>query len=285
MKEKIGFIGQGFIGQNMADDFVERGYQVVRYAKEEPYKNNLGELKKCQLVFIAVPTPTKPTGFDSSILEEVLGLLEAGTKVVIKSTILPGTTTRLQKVFPALVLMHSPEFLREKTAAHDARNPERNIIGIPDFDEVHETAAEFVLEVLPEAKYSKVIKVEEAELIKYVGNNFLTLKVVFMNLVYDLCVEAGADYEVVREAIGADSRIGISHTNVVDKSGHPDAKPGRGAGGHCFPKDLAAFREIYEKTCPDKKIAIELLRNIEKINCSLLKESDKDLDIITSIYG
>ncbi|MCA9365899.1 UDP-glucose/GDP-mannose dehydrogenase family protein, partial [Candidatus Kaiserbacteria bacterium] len=275
----------GFIGQNMADDFVERGYQVVRYAKEEPYKNNLGELKKCQLVFIAVPTPTKPTGFDSSILEEVLGLLEAGTKVVIKSTILPGTTTRLQKVFPALVLMHSPEFLREKTAAHDARNPERNIIGIPDFDEVHETAAEFVLEVLPEAKYSKVIKVEEAELIKYVGNNFLTLKVVFMNLVYDLCVEAGADYEVVREAIGADSRIGISHTNVVDKSGHPDAKPGRGAGGHCFPKDLAAFREIYEKTCPDKKIAIELLRNIEKINCSLLKESDKDLDIITSIYG
>ena len=66
-KIKIGFIGQGYVGKNYADDFERRGYKVVRYALEEPYRKNKEQIRDCDLVFIAVPTPTTPKGFDESI--------------------------------------------------------------------------------------------------------------------------------------------------------------------------------------------------------------------------
>ena len=59
-KEKIGFIGQGFIGKNYADDFERRGFEVIRYALEEPYRANKEKIRECDIVFIAVPTPTTP---------------------------------------------------------------------------------------------------------------------------------------------------------------------------------------------------------------------------------
>ncbi len=133
----IGFIGQGFIGRHMADDFAERGYRVVRYALEPAYSENKDNIAACDIVFIAVPTPTTPHGFDSSILEAVLPLVGVGKIAVIKSTMLPRTTARLQKLFPDIIVLHSPEFLREKSAREDTKSPLRNIVGMPATDVRH----------------------------------------------------------------------------------------------------------------------------------------------------
>lgn len=84
---KIGFIGQGFVGKNYADVFESKGFEVVRYSKEELYEFNEPEIKNCEIVFIAVPTPTTPKGFDDSVLRSVIPLCGKNKIVVIKSTI------------------------------------------------------------------------------------------------------------------------------------------------------------------------------------------------------
>ena len=106
---KIGFIGQGWIGKNYADNFEERGYDVIRYANEEPYCKNKNKIAKCDIVFIAVPTPTTPDGFSDAILQKVLPLVGKGKIAVIKSTVIPGTTSQLQQKFPDILIVHSPE--------------------------------------------------------------------------------------------------------------------------------------------------------------------------------
>jgi UDPglucose 6-dehydrogenase len=281
---KIGFIGQGFIGKHMADDFAERGYDVVRYALEEPYRHNREAIAACTIVFIAVPTPTTPRGFDATAIEQVLALVGEGKIAVIKSTVSPGATARLQQMFPTKIVLHSPEFLREKHAASDTRRPCRNIIGVPYHDTKCTEAATLVLSVLPPAPYNKICHASEAELVKYGGNCFLALKVVYMNLLFDMAASVGADYSVVAEAMGADERIGNSHMQVIDTSGHHGAHPGRGAGGHCFPKDLAALRIAYGQLLPSDGHGYAMLRAIEKKNVALLRGSQKDLDLLFDIY-
>ncbi|TSD00351.1 MAG: UDP-glucose/GDP-mannose dehydrogenase dimerization [Parcubacteria group bacterium Greene1014_15] len=114
--KKIGFIGQGWIGKNYANDFEQRGFSVVRYAKEPEYAGTRKDIATCDIVFIAVPTPTTEAGFDDSIVRAVLPLIGKGKTAVIKSTILPGTTESIQKQFPDVFVFHSPEFLTEATA-------------------------------------------------------------------------------------------------------------------------------------------------------------------------
>ena len=274
---KIGFIGQGWIGKNYADDFEQRGYEIVRYALEEPYRQNKEAIPDCDITFIAVPTPTTPEGFDFSIVTEAVSLVGEGNVAVIKSTLLPGTTESIQKKFPKTFVLHSPEFLVEKTAAYDAANPTRNIIGIPIDDDNYQEKAKSVLVVLPKAPYEKVMSAKEAELTKYAGNCYLYNKVVFMNLLYDLVTEVGGDWSVVREALIHDKRIGESHTEPVHESG-------RGAGGHCFVKDFEAFRRMYTEKVEDAE-GSHLLDALKDKNNKLLIDSNKDLDILRGVYG
>jgi UDPglucose 6-dehydrogenase len=281
---KVGFIGQGFIGKSMADDFEERGFEVVRYALEKEYVSNREAIAGCDVVFIAVPTPTTPKGFDCSILEAVLPLVGVGKVVIIKSTIVPGTTRRLQAMFPEIIVIHSPEFLREKHAVNDARKPPRTILGLPNKNKLYTDHAESILSILPESPYKLVCTAEEAELVKYGGNTFLAMKVVYMNLIYDLAQATGANYDVIAEAMSADSRIGDSHIKVIDSSLDKNAVPGRGAGGHCFPKDLAALREFYARSLSHDNEGISFLEAIEKKNKKLLTESKKDLELLINIY-
>jgi len=283
MSETIGFIGQGFIGKHMADDFENRGYRTVRYAMEEPYTANKDKIAACDITFIAVPTPTTPEGFDFSIIRSVLPLIGKGKTAVIKSTILPGTTEQLQAEFPDIVVMHSPEFLREKTAAEDTAHPERNIVGIAVDDAEHQALGERVLAVLPEAPHEYVTAARNAESVKYIGNVFLALKVDFFNVAYDFATASGADWETVRSIVTDDSRIGSGHTRVVDQSG-AQTNPGRGAGGHCFPKDLEAFLEHFSGTAQDSA-ATALLTAFRNYNNHLLTATDKDLDLLHGIYG
>ena len=282
---KIGFIGQGFIGRHMADDFEERGFAVVRYALEPAYAGNREAVATCDIVFIAVPTPTTPVGFDASALKSALTLVGDGHIAVIKSTVLPGTTGRLQTQFPHLTIFHSPEFLREKSAAHDTRHPERTIIGMPIVDAAHTRVAEQVLGVLPKAAFDQICSAETAELVKYGGNCFLALKVVYMNMLYDAAKAVGANYDELTTAMAADARIGNSHMRVVDTSGHSGSVPGRGAGGHCFPKDLAAFTTWYGDVVSSDPIGQSVWRAVEAKNNQLLTESQKDLELLEAIYG
>lgn len=273
---RIGFIGQGFIGKHMADDFENRGYDIVRYALDPPYDKNKDALKTCEIVFIAVPTPTHKQKFDYSIIEKVLGLLEPGTIAVIKSTILPGTTETLQQKYPKLYVMHSPEFLREKSAAEDTAKPERNIIGTAKESKTHNTRAHKVLSVLPKAPYELITTARTAECIKYIGNTFLHTKIVFMNIAYDFVQAAEGSWEHVREAVGNDSRIGHSHT-------HPVHESGRGAGGHCFIKDFEAFLQ-YTYAHADQHTT-KVLEAIRDKNNQLLLSTQKDLELLEGVYG
>lgn len=274
---KIGFIGQGWIGKNYANDFEARGYEVIRYALEEPYRINKKTIAACDIVLIAVPTPTTPEGFDDSTLRKVLPLVGKGKIAVIKSTIIPGTTETLQKLFPSIFVLHSPEFLVEATAAHDAAHPNRNIIGIPKMNAVYRKKAETVLNVLPEAPYAKIMAARDAEFVKYAGNGFLFTKVMFMNLLHDVIAATGSDWANVREALIHDPRIGVSHTEPVHKSG-------RGAGGHCFIKDFEAFREMYRTNVPDI-YGNALLAALKDKNIELLANSGKDLGLLEGVYG
>src|SRR3989338_2944067 len=117
IKPLVGFIGQGFVGKAYADEFEKRGFKGVRYSLEEPYRANKEKIKECDIVFIAVPTPTvpleasgevgrHPLGFDDSIVRASLALVGKSKTAVIKSTLLPYTTARLQKDFPDIYVMH-----------------------------------------------------------------------------------------------------------------------------------------------------------------------------------
>lgn len=281
--ETIGFIGQGWIGKHYADDFEARGLSVVRYGLEPEYAGNKEKIAECPIVFIAVPTPTTENGFDSSIVRAVLPLVGKGSVAVLKSTLLPGTTEELQAAFPDILVLNSPEFLREANAAHDAANPERNLIGIPEDTEQYQEAAKRVLAVLPEAPYARIMPARAAELTKYAGNVFLAFKVVYANMLADLSASLGTDYETVKEALGADPRIGPSHLSVMSASGHSDTV-GRGAGGHCFIKDLEAFRRLYGTEVGEEN-GKELLAALVRKNNAYLIASEKDLDLLGGVYG
>jgi nucleotide sugar dehydrogenase len=285
INQKIGFIGQGWIGKNYANDFEQRGLSVVRYGLEPEYIGNKEKIKDCDIVFVAVPTPTTPKGFDYSIVEKSLELVGQGKIAVIKSTILPGTTETLQQKYPKIFVMHSPEFLREIHAAYDAANPTRNIVGIPNMSDEFQEKAKQVLNVLPKAKYEKIMRSCEAELVKYIGNCFLYEKVVFFNQMYDLAISLGLDYQNIRDAVVKDERIGDSHTAVAHASGHNQQILGRGAGGHCFIKDFEALIEMFKKQLPDDKLGLDALEAIKKRNYKYLVDTQKDLDLLKGVVG
>lgn len=244
---KIGLIGKGFVGSCVHKYFGDIPY----YCKEG---GSLEEVDKMDYIFMCLPTPySKECGFDLSIIEENIQKLSGCKKIIIKSTILPNTTSMLQWKYPQHRFFFNPEFLVEKTAYDDFVNPDRQIVGYVS-EEDKEDAIK-ILKSLPNAPYVKVCKASEAEMTKLVGNDFLALKVVFANQIYDYCEKRNVNYENVVDMVKQDKRIGESHWNVfMDKF--------RGYGGHCFPKDIKA-------TIFDSDSA--LLKCADKINNKYLK--------------
>lgn len=273
----IGFIGQGFIGKSYADDFENRGYNVIRYALEAPYVDNKDLIKDCDIVFVAVPTPSTTEGFDSSILEAAITLVGDEKIVVIKSTASPGLTVKIQNLYPNKIVLFSPEFLREVTAAEDAAHPVRNIIGLPLHSDKHQAAAEVVMKILPRAPYEKITTAIAAEFLKYTSNTLPYVKIIFLNIMYDLVQAKGGDWDDLRELLAHDPYIAPVHLDPVHKTG-------RGAGGHCLIKDFAALREFYETSCSDV-VGVNFLKATELKNIDLLKKSNKDIDLLQGVYG
>jgi UDPglucose 6-dehydrogenase len=276
-KPLIGFVGQGYIGKNYANDFERRGYSVVRYALEEPHKHNRHTIQDCDVVIIAVPTPTTPEGFDDSIVRDAIGLAGEGKIVIVKSTIVPGTTKSFQAQYPDRILFYSPEFLSEATAAHDAAHPFSNILGSAADDAAHTAAVAQIHAILPPAPFSLTCDSTEAELIKYAHNGSGYVEIIFFNLMYELAQKSGANWTPIEQALQADPYIAHRYAKPIHKTG-------RGAGGHCFIKDFAALRDLYESRVGNPA-GVETFKSIENKNIALLKESKKDLDLLQGVYG
>lgn len=277
-KPVIGFIGQGWIGKAYADNAEERGYEVVRYSLEQPWIKNKDRIKDCDIVFIAVWTPTTPKGFDISVVESVLPLVGEGKIAVLKSTIPPGTTAALQKKFPHVILLYSPEFLNVSSHIHDATHPFANVVGMSVTDAKHFLAAERVMKTLPKAPYVSICKASEAETFKYAHNAAGYAQILIYNAMYDMAQQFGAEWDVVQKALEADPMVSNWYIKPVHKGG-------RGAGGTCFIKDIAALRGHFEKHLPHDKRVINMLSAMEAKNIELLTSTGKSLDLLKDVYG
>ena len=256
---KIGIMGLGFVGGSVCKYFESKKIRVYKYDKHKKI-GSIDEINQADAVFICVPTPYHlKNGFDLSMVETAVSSLILGKIVIIKSSVVPGMTEFLQKKYPAHKFLFNPEFLREVSAYQDFIHPDRQIIG---FTAKSKTIAVKVLKVLPSSPYSKIMPATEAEMVKYMANSFLAMKVVFANQFFELCKILNLDYDAVRLAVGEDKRIAHSHLDV-GYGGY------RGYGGSCFPKDVNAIIELADR----KKIKMPLLKTARKINMGLLKQS------------
>ena len=281
---KIGFIGQGWIGKNYADNFEKRGFEVVRYSLEPKYKNNRDLIKDCEITFIAVPTPTTEKGFDYSFVESALNILGDGHMAVIKSTLVPNTTVYLQSKYPDIFIYHSPEFLSERSVLEDVENPHANVVGYAIDSEIHKEKAKKIISILPKSNFDLVCSALEAELIKYSRNIHGYFEILFYNMFYDFVSSYGADYDTVNEYIKNDPLHLSRYSTPFHASGHDLENPKRGAGGHCFIKDYKAFVKEFEQINGDDG-HLQILKSLEQKNNELLIKSNKDLDILKNVYG
>lgn len=261
-KPKIGIIGVGYVGGAVKYWFEKQNSPLFLYDK---YKKigSFQKVNKAEIIFICVPTPfnEKGWGYDDSAIWESLDNLNGSKIVVIKSTVLPGTTEKAQKKFPQHKILFNPEFLLAKTALQDFLKPKRQIIGVTNKSKKE---AQRILKILPQAPFKKIVPATEAETIKYFGNAFLATRVIFANQMYDVCQRLGINYERVKECAGKDSRVGQSHFGIFH-NGY------RGYGGACLPKDTKAFIQFCSKIGAKPK----LLKTLEKINEALVESSRK----------
>jgi UDPglucose 6-dehydrogenase len=235
----IGIIGQGFVGNAVYQKF-KKHYKVLTYDKYKTNHNSTLEdlVYNSHYIFICLPTPMNTDGScNTDIIEDVLDEVNEITKerekvVIIKSTIVPKTTIRLNKKYEFLNVVFNPEFLTERNAVEDYNNQSRIILGgeRPYTTELKQIFSK----VFPKAHIIKTDSTH-AEMVKYLTNTFLSVKVSFANEIYELCDKLGIDYDKVVEYATLDERLGHSHWSVPGPDGD------YGFGGHCFPKDLAAL--------------------------------------------
>jgi len=238
---KIGIIGNGFVGSAILHGFVLHSDDVLVHDKNPARSTSTVEkiVKECEVIFICVPTPMSSTGkIDLSIIHEVVDEIaeydNASEKViVIKSTVVPGTTETLAEKYSDLTFVFNPEFLTERKARLDFINTARIVLGS---DKPHgiDAVEKVYRERFP---YTRVIKTDfaTAQLIKYMANCFFATKVSFMNEMFQVCKAVGGDWDQAIEGFVTDGRIGNSHIDVPGHDGD------FGFGVKCFPKDLNAF--------------------------------------------
>lgn len=259
---KIGFVGVGFVGEAILKSY-ELGINTVIRDPAKGYCESWNELKKCEGIFVSVPSPSLPDGScDSSILEDVLSNLKDYDGVIIsKVTATPDIYERLQREYHNLVYV--PEFLTAANALQDYIREDWAVIGGKVL--AYQREAERII------KYSKknisvvYCSIGEAALYKYVVNSFLATKVVFMNEMHDLSTKLGYDWNKISAMLLFDNRIGPSHTKVPGPDGQ------YGFGGMCFPKDTSAILKYAEQIGCD----LTVLSNAVKKNTLLRLKKPK----------
>jgi UDPglucose 6-dehydrogenase len=267
----VGIIGYGFVGEATGSGFAASKENTVRwYDKFKKSPNTLDEVvEKSDFIFIALPTPMfrDYSGMDLTIvegvLEEILPKIDGTEKVVIiKSTVLPGTTAKFADKYPYVKFAMNPEFLTQARAKEDFMNPARTIIGVSD-KEVGEKVIALYKTILPSDQKYYITDTTSAELAKYMSNLMLASKVLLANEFYTLSEKIGANYEEIYKMVEADPRIG-THLRVPG----PDNIPG--FGGACFPKDMLGLLAFAK----DQKVDMSALTAIWDKNMKIRKVRD-----------
>lgn len=254
-RDKIDQMRQGVspIYENGLDELMVKNHQRLSFTTDysAAYRN-------AEVIFIGVGTPEKRDGsanlkYVYAVAEQIAASAEQDCVVVVKSTVPIGTNDKLElfleehKVHPVkLCVASNPEFLAQGTAVRDTLYPSRIVIG------AEEDAVADVLRKVYEGFDAPILVTnrKSAEMIKYASNDFLALKISYINEIANLCEIVGADIEDVAAGMGFDERIGNRFLHA-----------GIGYGGSCFPKDtkalhwLANFHDYEMKTV---KAAIEV---------------------------
>lgn len=288
----VGQVGYGFIGNAVVELFRPfckvHVYDKAGYeGREVPHNTSLLPsmdllVQHPQVIFVAVPTPMKPSGeCHTGIVESVLqDIQNSATKVgrdlgsfvvVIKSTVPPGFTKRMQEKY-ALRIMFSPEFLTEKNAVRDFKTTNRVILGGDPEDA--RVVNKYFEGVWPERIWNvyqdhpdgpvQVISCDStvAEMVKLSTNVHLTARVMVSNELYLICDRLGVPYDEVKILTQFDRRIGLSHMDVPGPDGH------LGYGGHCFVKDTQSLGFISEQ-----------------LGCSAVSGSDPEHSLFRALHN
>ena len=239
---KIGIVGQGYVGTAIKIGF-ESYYDLETYDKFDSSKStcNLKRLVDiCDVIFVCVPTPMDKDGScHTGIVEEVISEINQYSNksqiVVIKSTVSPGTTERMNKKYKKVSVIFNPEFLTEANFIEDFKNQTRIILG--GTRKGTNKLRQVYSKVFPKAH---IIKTHStiAELVKYMTNSYLETKVSFANEMYEICEKFDMDYDKVVEYATLDERLGVTHWSVPGPDGE------LGYGGHCLPKDINALISV-----------------------------------------
>ena len=242
--KKIGIIGRGFVGSAVEFGFSAQtgcDAQIKVYDKDPAKSIHTLEdtVNKSDFIFLSVPTPSNEDGsMHLGILESVLQDIQVVNKrkdniILIRSTIIPGTTTKLCKKYKKLNIVFNPEFLTERSAKFDFINQSRFILG----GRKRNTArvADLYRWRFGDSVPCIETNFETAEMIKYMNNCFFATKVSFMNEMKLIADKSNVDWDLAVDGFVRDGRIGHSHLAVPG----PDCK--RGFGGSCFPKDIQAM--------------------------------------------
>lgn len=242
------------------------------------------ELASCidrvDVVFSAVGTPSSEDG--SADLRHVFAVAETVgrsinryTLLVMKSTVPVGTTHRVGSIVKAELekrgadigfdVVSNPEFLKEGTAIKDFMSPDRIVIGV-ESERAKGVMTRLYRPVLVNDFRCYFMDIPSAEMTKYAANAMLATRISFMNDIANLCERVGADVNMVRKGMGADTRIGRKFLY-----------PGCGYGGSCFPKDVKALIKIAE----DNGYRMRVLQAVDEVN-----ESQKSIlfDKLSTYY-
>ena len=244
------------------DVMVRRNVEAGRLKFTTSLKDVIDEVS---IVFSAVGTPPDEDG--SADLKYVVNVarefgqhIKRYTVLVTKSTVPVGTAKKVKAVIQEELekrgadipfdVASNPEFLKEGAAIKDFTSPDRVIVGVES-----ERARSLMTRLYRPLMLNnfRVIftDIPSAEMIKYAANSMLATRISFMNDIANLCEIVGADVEMVRQGIGADTRIGRKFLY-----------PGCGYGGSCFPKDVKALIETAEKNGYD----MQVLKAVEDVN-------------------
>lgn len=259
--KKIGIFGVGMVGGTLKRYFEkEKDFQLFLYDKNGV--GSLEELNKADFIYVCLPTPYVPgKGCDTSIVEAGVSQISGEKVVIIKSTVVPGTTEMLQKKFPQHKFLFNPEFLTEAACDKDMCFPDKQVVG---HTKESYSMAEEILQQLPQAPYVKIVPSKVAEFIKYGNNTWLAVKVAANNELYDLAKKMGfseEDWGEVVAGIASDKRIGGSHLTIIHEGK-------RGYWGKCLPKDIKALLEFSKQNGVDMPVR----DSVNAYNDKLLKD-------------
>ena len=271
--KRIGIIGRGFVGSAVEFGFSPQTgcNAVVKIYDKDPSKSlhTLEEtVNKSDFIFLSVPTPSNQDGsMHLGILESALQDIQSVNKrknniILIRSTVIPGTTSKLCKKFTNLNIVFNPEFLTERSAKFDFINQSRFILG------GRKRNTTKVAELYRWRFGSSVPCIETnfntAEMIKYMNNCFFATKISFLNEMKLIADKSEVNWELAVEGFVRDGRIGHTHLTVP---GH-DGK--MGFGGSCFPKDVQAMINFGDQL----NLIMDTLKGVWKTNLEVRPERD-----------